>query len=46
MLWMFRVSFEESFQKFRGNFMEILYKVYKKLRSIEKSIRKFDRHIG
>ncbi len=46
MLWMFLVSFEGSFQNFGGNFMEILYKIYKNLISIEKILRKFVRNIG
>ncbi len=35
-LWIFQVIFEESFQKFWGNFMEILHKIYENLRSIQK----------
>ncbi len=46
MLKIFRVSFEESFRKFRGNFMKISYKIYDNLRSIEKILRKFVRNIG
>ncbi len=45
-MWIFQVSFEESFQKFQGSFMEILYTTYENLRSIEKILRKFVRNIG
>ncbi len=40
MLSIFQVSFEESFRKFQGNFMKILYKMYENLRSIEKIKKK------
>ncbi len=46
MLWIFQVSFEESFQKFQGNFTEISYKIYENLQSIEKILRKTVRDIG
>ncbi len=46
MFLIFQVSFEESFRKFRGNFIKISYKIYKNLRSIEKILRKFVRNIG
>ncbi len=46
MLWIFSVSFEESFWKFRGNFLEISYKIYENLRSTETILRKFVRNIG
>ncbi len=42
----FSVSFVESFQKFRRNFIEISYKIYENLRSIEKILKKFVRNIG
>ncbi len=46
MLRVFQGSFKESFRKFLGNFMEILYKIYEDLRSIEKTSTKFVRNIG
>ncbi len=46
MLWIFQVSFEESFWKFQGNFMDISYKIYENLKSIENILRKFVRNIG
>ncbi len=46
MLWIFQVSFEKSFRKFWGNFMETLYKIYENLRSIEKVLRKFVINVG
>ncbi len=45
-MWIFQVSFEESFQKVRENYMEISYKIYENLLSIEKILRKFVRNIG
>ncbi len=45
-VWIFQVSFVESFQKFRLNFMEISYKVYENLNSIVIILRKFVRNIG
>ncbi len=41
----FGVSFEESFEKFWENYMEISYKIHKNLRFIEKILRKFVRNI-
>ncbi len=45
-MWVLQVSFEEGFQKFWGNFLEISYKIYENLRSIEKILRKFVGNIG
>ncbi len=33
-MWIFPVSFEESFWKFRGTFMEISYKIYENFKKI------------
>ncbi len=37
---------KDSFRKFQGNFMEISYKIYENLRSIENNLRKFVKSIG